>query len=200
MNHFSPFLFLLTFSITILFTGLAEAHKIRVFAWQEGDTVFVEARFSGARPAKNVSVSIEDAESHQQLLTGETDTDGNFSFILSKSYPAQLDVIVDGGDGHRGKWSHSVESETTVADTDTIEATGIQPPNIQATGDAGLQNISMEQLENVLEKVVDKKLGPIKKTLAETRDQGPSIQDILGGVGYIIGLAGIAAYFKSRQG
>jgi nickel transport protein len=35
--------------------------------------------------------------------------------------------------------------------------------------------------------------------LAESRKQGPTVTEIFGGIGYIIGLMGIAAYFKNRR-
>ena len=35
--------------------------------------------------------------------------------------------------------------------------------------------------------------------LAESRDQGPALGDILGGIGYIIGLMGLAAYMRFRR-
>ncbi len=45
---------------------------------------------------------------------------------------------------------------------------------------------------------MDKKLGSIKQMLADDRNQGTNLQDILGGIGYILGLAGIITYFKSK--
>jgi nickel transport protein len=35
--------------------------------------------------------------------------------------------------------------------------------------------------------------------LSDLSDPGPAIPDILGGIGYIIGLIGIGAYFKNRK-
>jgi nickel transport protein len=35
--------------------------------------------------------------------------------------------------------------------------------------------------------------------LAETRQSGPGFRDIVGGIGYILGLVGIAAYVHSRR-
>ena len=57
-----------------------------------------------------------------------------------------------------------------------------------------------ELIRRVVEEVLDKKLSPLKRMLVESKNQGPSLQDILGGIGYIFGLAGIITYFKSRKG
>jgi nickel transport protein len=46
---------------------------------------------------------------------------------------------------------------------------------------------------------MEKELGPVLKMLAELRGQGPSVSDILGGIGYIFGLMGVGAYFNYRH-
>lgn len=196
---FHLFIFLIA---TTLCSTSALAHKVRVFAWQEGDTVFTEAKFSGGNPAKNVDVFIEDNSTHQRLLSGKTDEKGNFSFTIPTPSPQSLQVIVDGGDGHRNSWTHTLETEN---ENLTVEKTAAPPAtltkkNLQPTQPQGyISNLDMEKITALLETVIDKKLGPIKKTLAESKDKGPSLQDILGGIGYIFGLAGIAAYYKSKK-
>lgn len=187
---------------TTFWAGTVQAHKIRVFAWQEGDIVFTEAKFSGGNPAKNVVVFVEDSVTHKRLLSGHTDEMGNFSFTVPTPAPSSLVVIVDGGDGHRNSWTHTLETE---GDTNKEPPPGAPPvtvdkrdlPNPEVQKDS--LRLDIEQFTVVLETVIDKKLGPIKKSLAENSDSGPSLQDILGGIGYIFGLAGIAAYFKSKK-
>lgn len=186
--------------ITIWFSSSALAHKVRIFAWQEGDTIFTESKFSGGKPAKNVAIFAINPATQQRLYSGNTDENGNFSFLIDGTQPETLEIVVDGGDGHRNSWTHTLESSTP----NRVELEKKAPPQ---TGQIPVsepsleqeQTISIEQLTTVLEKVIDQKLGPIKKTLAESSDKGPSLQDILGGIGYIFGLAGIAAYMKSRK-
>ena len=55
------------------------------------------------------------------------------------------------------------------------------------------------RMQAAIEKALDKKLKPVMKLLVESKQSGPSLTEILGGIGYILGLVGIAAYFKSRQ-
>jgi len=50
-----------------------------------------------------------------------------------------------------------------------------------------------------VEKALDKKLSPILKRLAESETRGPGLSEIFGGIGYIFGLAGVAAYVQSRK-
>jgi nickel transport protein len=58
--------------------------------------------------------------------------------------------------------------------------------------------MDIQALEAMIERALDQKLQPIAKMLAETRAQNVTLQDIIGGIGYILGLMGIALYFKSR--
>jgi len=51
----------------------------------------------------------------------------------------------------------------------------------------------------VVEKIIVRELIPIKRKLAEGSEQKLTLRDILGGLGYIFGLAGIAAYFQSKK-
>ena len=63
--------------------------------------------------------------------------------------------------------------------------------------------LSEKQLDQIIEKAVekalDKKLQPINRMLAQMQNKGPSINDIFGGIGYILGFFGIAAYFLSKK-
>ncbi len=53
--------------------------------------------------------------------------------------------------------------------------------------------------EKAIEKALDKKLAPIMRALAEMQEQKIRLTDVLGGLGYIFGLVGVAAYVKSRK-
>ena len=56
-----------------------------------------------------------------------------------------------------------------------------------------------EELEAVIETVLDRKLKPITRMLADLEQKGPSIKDIFAGIGYIFGLVGVAAYVHGRK-
>ena len=192
-------IFLLLFFACVFATS-AHAHKVRIFAWQEGNMIYTEAKFSGGRPAQKAKIFVEHPVTGETLLSGLTDEEGNFQFTVPNPHPEQLNIVVDGGDGHKNSWTHTLETSEQKA----VEASAETPPIIGQEKrlpppEAAAPEVELGQLQNILEAVIDKKLGPIKKSLAEMRDPGPSLQDILGGIGYILGLAGIAAYFKSKK-
>lgn len=71
---------------------------------------------------------------------------------------------------------------------------------------AAVSVVDQAVLTAALGAVLDKKLEPIvrmlgkqEKLLLEEKFGGPRVSDIVGGIGWIIGLAGIAAFFLSRN-
>ncbi len=55
------------------------AHKVMIFAWVQGDKIFTESKFSGGKLVKGGDVIVYDLEGNQ-LLEGQTDDKGEFSF------------------------------------------------------------------------------------------------------------------------
>lgn len=180
-------------AVSFAFLSPAMAHKVTVFACVEGDTVFTESKLSGGKRVTGGDICITDG-SGNVLLTGKTDNQGAFSFKMPQKPP--LRVVLDAGMGHRATWTILPEDASPVAVQPSVArelpATDSPPPAVNEGPDA-------EQLEALLEKIIDRKLSPVIKMLADDQQQGPSITEIIGGIGYIFGLIGIVAYFKSRK-
>jgi nickel transport protein len=192
MKHVS----LLTLSLTLLLAlcTSSHAHKVRIFAWEEGDDIVTESKFSGGRAARNVAVSVIDSATGKELLTGTTDSGGLFRFPVPQNRETELEIVVDGGDGHKSSWKH-LPAEGSQGMPAPAEA-GVAP----STPVKGSQEtIDTAQLTILIDEALERKLGPIRRILAENTERTPSLQDIIGGVGYIFGLAGIAAYMRFRK-
>ena len=56
------------------------------------------------------------------------------------------------------------------------------------------------EVRNIVNAALDAKLGPIRRELAEMRVAQPGFREIFGGIGWLVGLAGVALYFKGRRG
>ena len=54
------------------------------------------------------------------------------------------------------------------------------------------------EIERIVDAALDAKLSPIKRMLAEQTEAGPNLRDIIGGIGWIFVLIGVAAYFRRR--
>lgn len=184
-------LILLFVSIIILSTNLPSfAHKVTIFAWVDGDTVFTESKFSGGKKAINAQVLVFDRDG-KQLLEGKTDSKGRFSFKVPKI--TDLSIVLNAGMGHKAEWMIP-ESEIKEAGAILGSKQGLEPS--QAMESIGL---SKEEIKGLIEESLERKLSPIIRMISESQSKGPSVTEIVGGIGYIFGLMGVALYFLGRR-
>lgn len=55
-------------------------------------------------------------------------------------------------------------------------------------------------LEALVEGAVEKKIAPLRAMLVADQEKGPGLTEIIGGIGWLVGLAGLAAFCGSRRG
>jgi len=99
-----PILLLTIFLIIVVVSlpGFSLAHRLSVFAWVEGDTVFVQGTLGGGKRPKRGMVSIYDG-TDALLLRTEVKADGTASFPL-RDWETGLKIIMDIGEGHQSYW------------------------------------------------------------------------------------------------
>ena len=187
--------------LVLCMVSTARAHRVMIFAWSEGGTIYTESKFSGGKKVKGGEIIVYDLNGNK-LLEGKTDEKGEFSFKAPKK--TGMKIVLMAGMGHRAEW--------------TIRPDDIQDTSIGRNGKTGheatLKNEPYQRLAEsipvsgattpddiqiAIEKAMEKELRPVLKMLAELREQGPSVSDILGGIGYILGLMGVGAYFNYRH-
>lgn len=173
------------------------AHKVTIFAWVEGDTVHAESKFSGGRVAKQARIEVYD-RTGALLLEGRTDDEGRFVFKAPKQ--EELRIVLVAGAGHRNEWVVKAEEFADrvrpVADDDTLLPNQTEP--VADTPLAGRIDVSREDLQTMIEGALDKQLQPVLRRLQQM-DEGPRLADIIGGIGYILGLVGLGAYIHFRR-
>jgi nickel transport protein len=59
--------------------------------------------------------------------------------------------------------------------------------------------LGKREIEEIIDASLGKKLAPITEILADSIHRGPGITEIMGGLGYIFGLVGVALYFANRK-
>ncbi|MBM4288554.1 MAG: hypothetical protein FJ135_10490 [Deltaproteobacteria bacterium] len=59
--------------------------------------------------------------------------------------------------------------------------------------------VDRQMLEEVVNKALERQLSPVKEMLTELTIHRTSLTDILGGIGYILGIFGVWAYCLSRR-
>jgi nickel transport protein len=191
-RHNTRFSFIILFLAAIILIGShgqALAHKVTIFAWVEGDTIFTESKFSGGKKAINAPVVIFDKDG-KKLLEGKTDNKGEFSFKIPKV--TDLRIVLNAAMGHKAEWMIP-ESEIREAGPIVDKKSDAEPSGPISVG------LSKEEVQKIVEDSLDKKLRPIVRMMTESKNTKPSLTEIIGGIGYIFGLMGVALYFKNRS-
>ena len=73
------------------------------------------------------------------------------------------------------------------------------PPAPVASPETKAVNVDRQVLEEVLNRALARQLAPITEMLTEMTIHKTSLPDILGGLGYILGIFGLWAYFLSKR-
>jgi nickel transport protein len=194
----------------LLICNPALAHNVTVFAWVEGDTVRLESKFSGGRRPVAATVEVYDPQGNL-LLKGVTDDNGEFSFKVPKK--TAMKVVLLAGMGHKGEWTiplsdlEDLEIDTAprAAESGAAPTAATERKQTESAAPAMsgyplfAEYVTAAEVRKAVEDALDAKLKPVMKLLAETRQAGPSVADVLGGIGYIFGLIGVAAYFSAKR-
>ncbi|MFW6055566.1 MAG: carboxypeptidase regulatory-like domain-containing protein [Thermodesulfobacteriota bacterium] len=102
MKHLSQIALFL--GAVLLFTGTAPAHKVNLFAYIDGQTVYTESYFPDGRPVEGGKVLVYDGQG-ELLVQGVTDAEGLFDFAAPKV--DELRIVLEAGLGHRTEFTLS---------------------------------------------------------------------------------------------
>ncbi len=181
-------------------TSPALAHRILVFAYAEGDTIHTESKFIPNDPVRQGKILVIDQKTGKDLLTGQTDNQGKFSFKIPAAAAAQkldLNIVVEAGMGHRGSWLLRADSYLTDATPGKTAAPA--PPTAPGASATKAASLDEQALEAAVNKALERQLAPIKAMLTDLTSHRTTPTDIIGGIGYILGLCGLAAYLLSKR-
>ncbi len=162
----------------------AEAHRLDLSVHQEGRTIQGTASFHGGRPVVGATVEVRLASGLEVLATTVTDREGRFAVPVDRR--AALEVVVYSQDGHAARVPLAAEA---------------LPPEAVGEGVAGGASAQEELARRVAQLVseeVSRQLGPLREELAHLKRR-IALRDVLGGLGYFLGLAGLGAYLVARR-
>ncbi len=178
----------------------ALAHRVNVFAYEEGGKLVGEGYFAGGVKATGCKVELVNAKG-KVLATATTDDKGRFTLPMPPPGQGPYKVLLHAGPGHMG--SYTLTAEDLGQPTPEAQASSSPTaPQTAAPSSAAAQNcLDIKTLERVVGRVVDAKLGPVKAELARLSEPAVNVRDVLCGVGYILGLMGIGiwAYTRGKQ-
>jgi nickel transport protein len=181
---------LLTVLGILVFQGSVQAHQLRVFAHAKQDRIAGEVYFAGGQKLENSRVSLSNLSGDDEIATTRTDADGRFSFPVNVRQGYRISA--NSGDGHVAHWDVQM-SEVIMSDP---ASHSLQTPNPASS--PPLHEPQSDNLKTLIESAVSGQVAPLRAELQEVRDER-RIQDILGGIGYIVGLAGLGMFWLSRR-
>ncbi|MBF0451562.1 MAG: hypothetical protein HQK75_12725 [Candidatus Magnetomorum sp.] len=185
----------------------AFAHKVSIFAWVEGDTVYTESKFMGGKTVRNAPIEILDAQG-KKLLEGTTNDNGEFSFKIPQK--TEMKIVLLAGMGHKAYWTIPVEdfqedmtasSKKNSINTDIPSEKSIISKPVPEQKQVPPNGLTSVEIQTIIENALDKKMQPFMTRMNKllNPDHGPDLKDIFGGIGYILGLMGLGAYVHYRN-
>lgn len=196
----TPRLCLILFACLIATSGPASAHLLKVFARVDDGAVAGFGFFVGGGRPQGATVIMRDAEG-KELWRGVPDKKGNFSWRPEK--PVALTVILDARDGHIAEAKIAAErfgGEAPAAAAAADGPRGAEPTNDPATGPpAGCpRTVDATQIDRIIDKAVARQVEPLLEAY-EVASGRARFNDVIGGIGMIVGLAGIGMWAASRR-
>ena len=180
-------------------SGACHAHLLRVFAAVEGARIEGYAYFAGGARAGGARVTVATGDGRP---VAEVQPDGEGAFAYPVSVRQDYLVVADTGDGHRAEWriaANEFGSEFgSVGTGEALPAGPARRPQAVAQpspDDPAAPTASV--LEAAVERAVARQVRPLREALEAERARA-RLHDILGGIGYIVGVAGLALWWRRR--
>ncbi|MBD5608118.1 MAG: cobalamin biosynthesis protein CbiL [Desulfovibrio sp.] len=212
--------FLLAALIVLCAFSDALAHRLNVFAWLENDEIIVESNFGKDRPARDAVVTIIDEATRRTLASGRTNSVGQYVFKVPSVVREGHGLVIDvnAGQGHHREWTmdaselYAAASLTAGFDASAIEqreqdqkagiATPEATPSIPpapAIASPADETLTPDRARSIIREEVEKSVAPLRQRLASRGEEGPSLAEIIGGIGWIVGIIGVYLIFRSRR-
>ncbi len=157
----------------------AFAHALHLVAEGDGTVIRGRAYYQGGSPAVGAQVL---AFSPEGRKLGETRTDADGAFTLPASYRCDHRLLVVTGDGHGAEFR-----------LPAAELSASLPPPGGEAAPPGETAAAADELT-----AIRSQLASLREQLAGY-EQRTRLRDVIGGIGYIVGVAGVAFYIAARR-
>lgn len=179
----------------------AHAHKLKVFATAVGERIEGTVYFVGGGPARGARILVESTDGKPiEVLTA--DDAGAFA-IMAKVRTDHV-IVTDSADGHSARTTipasllpASLPLPASVPATTATDSPGSTAPAPTLDGREGRTG-DPTAMEASIAQAVAQQVAPLREQLSAYEDQ-VRLRDVLGGLGYILGLAGLLAWMRARR-
>jgi len=178
----------------------AFAHRLNVFGFVEGTELKVEAYFSDGKAARKAEIKVYGADG-ALLAEGETDAKGECAFELPAA-SGDLKIVATSDALHRGEYTLKAgEYEGLVSSGAPVI---VEPHAAEGGNDVPApQRVGASEVDEIRASLarIDATLSDVQRKMAELRKPraGVSPESVMAGIGFIVGLTGIAMYFMARN-
>ncbi|SMP78118.1 nickel transport protein [Desulfonatronum zhilinae] len=196
-------LVLALFSITAPWcTTTAHAHRLLLMAWVQGDRLVVETAFGTGQIGANMAITVQDAVTGDVLLSGTTDAQGLYEVALpATALERRAPLLVQATDG-AGHLAEQTIAPDELPALDIPSTASPSPPEVtglpEQLPDQLPDQLSM-LLQQAVAEAVRQEIAPLRREILALSQRGPGIPEIVGGIGWIVGLAGLGALLLRRK-
>lgn len=181
-----------------------------MFASAEGNVITGYVYYTTGGKPKNATVLVQDTEGNSlgEVMTNE---EGQFTFTAEakRDYVFVLEL----SDGHRTTFTLTADelpdslpmigAEQTTSPTTARKAVAAEKNSTFTKQDDLVQEavnaqVPLEEIEKIVANAVSKQIRPLREQL-EKYEEKIRLHDILGGIGYIIGLMGLWFFLGGRK-
>lgn len=190
------FAFVIAVIAVALGTGSAPAlaHKMKIFASATGATILGYAYFNADSRAVQTRVTVLGADG-STVFTGVTDDKGQFAVQATRRMDHHISVI--GEDGHMATFT--VTAAELPESLPPAEGSGAAPATAAAVPAAtAAAAVGSDDLRNFIDQSVSRQLRPLREQI-DAYQEKIWLHDVIGGIGYIVGVAGLAFGFANRR-
>lgn len=186
------------FGIALVLTRpRADAHSMNMFAYVEGSEVHGEVFARGGTPFIGTKITAYGPDGE---TLGETKTDDAGEFSLPATKRCAWRVVAETEDGHQSEYT--VPAEEFPADLPAAEAAPSEPAESTTPPPEAVEEPASNQAALVTPATnakgepddLARQISALRRELNQMRD-ALRWQDMIGGVGYILGLMGLSFYF-----
>lgn len=194
-------------ALAVLLAGTAaQAHKLKVFAMGDGQQITGYVYYPGGGRAQSLTVK---ALGPDGAILGEVTTDNQGRFALSAKFRCDHRLVVQTPDGHKA--AYLLKASELAAELPPLPGAPTKPITAQEPAADALGTFAEEEqdvvalddlvwstvrkrMQSLVQDAVREQVQPLREQI-EGYEERRRLHDILGGIGYIVGVAGIAFYF-----
>jgi nickel transport protein len=185
MSRLAP----IALALALAWPGAAGAHRLKIFVTVEDGALGGYAFFVGGGRPEGANFIVKDAG--REVFRGKTDPQGAFRWKPEGLGP--YSVTVDAGDGH---WAEGSVSADRFGAAAAPAASNDAAPAACASNDPA---VFARLVEAQVDKAVARQVRPLLEAYEEAEAR-VRFNDVMGGVGMIVGLAGAGLWAVSRRG